>query len=80
MEGRDPFSAKRGRCPKGGWGAESKDGSMKVRCDGLASRPGAVGAGHTPSGAPRHLPRFAEKGFARSRCTRIGQAGSGSGD
>ena len=35
-----PFSAKRGRWPKAGWGAESRYGTLHVRADGRAIRLG----------------------------------------
>ncbi len=52
-----------GRWPdRAGWGAASMAAPYAVGCDGRANRARSAAADHTPSGATRHLPRYAEKG------------------
>ena len=57
---RSPFPAKSGKVARSaGWGVESRTATMEV-CGGVhARRLPSAAAGHTPSGASRHLPQQA---------------------
>src|SRR5208282_6298428 len=61
--GRVPLLRGAGKVARrAGWGAESRYGSMQVRGDLSCNPTWVEAAGHTPSGAARHLPQQAGEG------------------
>ena len=60
-----PFPAKSGKVGRSaGWGLESRTATMEVCGAVHARRLSSTAAGHTPSGASRHLPQQAGEGIA----------------
>ena len=60
---RSPFPAKSGKVARSaGWGVESRTATMEVCGAVPARRLPSAAAGHTPSGASRHLPQQAGAG------------------
>ncbi len=80
ISSRASFSAKRGRWPGGPDGVrKAGERSMKDCGDGRAIRAKVAAAGHTPSGASRHLPQrgLGKNGAQLSRCVNPVRGGVG---